>query len=134
MQPTKSLPPSKSQTTVRVVEKRIDPAGLSAETANETNRPVVVLAAQSSLERPGVDVEFQVRINDGLWRPWTASGDLEVTGTELSVQGTHAVEVRSREAGRPVTQELQPARSRGPDRRQRSRNRIQATAERPCPR
>ncbi|MCC6213426.1 MAG: hypothetical protein IT376_01040 [Polyangiaceae bacterium] len=99
-----------TQTTAEVFGKQVDPAGLLLTTATRENRPRVTLRATSSLASGAEPVEYQLRLDGGLWRAWTTSSDLTVSDASLMLQAVHTVEIRSRVVGRPWTADPTPAR------------------------
>lgn len=95
------------ETRAEVTEIEIDQAGLRGETITRDNAPVITIVADVE----GVasqDLEHQIRIDGGLWKPWTSDRSIRVQADELRIEGKHAIEVRSRIAGEPMTLDLTP--------------------------
>ncbi len=76
----------------------IDPDGLSADTLTPTNAPFVQVHV-STLQERGLPIEHQVRVDGGMWRPWTRRDVIQVQDESFRLQGKHKIEVRSRTQG-----------------------------------
>lgn len=94
-----AAPPPPTKTTVDVRGKTIDPAGLRLVTITPDNAPAVALRLGSSLDDGSREVEWQWRLDQGLWNPWTAEREVVVRDDWLRVQGRHALTIRSRAVG-----------------------------------
>jgi hypothetical protein len=91
------IPPSRTMADVR--GKQIDPAGLRLVTITPENVPSVALRLGSSLDDGSHEMEWQWKVDEGAWRPWTSARDVEVRDDWLRIQGKHVITVRSRVAG-----------------------------------
>jgi hypothetical protein len=108
--PIPGVPPKpKSVTNVEVTRKVVDPAGMRFKTLTDDNVPVVELHALSNLDDGSRAIEFQYRIDHGVWHPFTRDRFLTLRDPWLRVQGRHTVYVRSRVAGEPTTLDPNPA-------------------------
>lgn len=94
-------------TSAEVVDLEIDQAGLRGETMTPSNAPKLTVLAEV-MDDHGQIVEHQVRVDGGLWKPWTRNRYIHVTGNELRIEGRHEVEVRSRIAGQPYSTDVEP--------------------------
>jgi MYXO-CTERM domain-containing protein len=56
----------------------------------------------------GDGLEWQVRVDGGLWSPWSATAMRSISQESFWVQGTHEVEVRARKAGQPLSTDPTP--------------------------
>jgi hypothetical protein len=97
------------ETTAKVREKSIDPAGLSLPTITRENRPVVELELGSPQDNGSRAVEYQYRLDRGFWKPWTRERFVKLSDPLLSLQMRHQVEVRSRIVGEPQSMDRSPA-------------------------
>ncbi len=87
------------ETKASVEEVNVDERGLRAETLTPDNSPEVVLvveAEQADGSEPAFEVEHQVRIDGGVWKPWQKGRILRVTDETLRLEGRHQILVRSR--------------------------------------
>ncbi len=88
-----------TKTSVDVLRKTVDPAGLRLVTMTADNAPAVALRFGSSLDDGSREIEWQWRIDQGVWNPWTSSRDVVLRDDWLRVQGRHTLTVRSRAVG-----------------------------------
>ncbi len=95
-------------TSVELVDTEIDQAGLRGVSMTPSNAPKITVLADV-LDDYGQPVEHQVRVDGGMWKPWTRDRYLHLTGDELRIEGRHLVEVRSRNVGQPYTVDEEPA-------------------------
>ena len=102
-------PPPQSDTQASVVKKDVDPAGLHLETARPGNAPKIQIAMSSPLDDGSRQVEYQIRVDGGFWKPWTTKRYLNVEEGTFRLQGRHKIEVRSRIAGEPRSMDTTPA-------------------------
>lgn len=58
----------------------------------------------------GRDMEWSYRVDGGWWRPWSKEARPTIFDPAFVLQGRHSVEVRAREAGDFLTEDLSPAR------------------------
>ena len=59
----------------------------------------------------GVEIEYQVRVDGGMWGPWTRSRYAVIEAESLALQGHHDVEGRARVVGVAGSVDRTPARS-----------------------
>ena len=107
---TNSVPEFQLETLAEVREKRVTRDGLTLPTLTEQNHPVVVVRASSPQDNGAQRVEYQYRVNGGIWHPWTFKKDLEIRTPDLLLQANHYVEVRSRVEGKPHSMDSSPVR------------------------
>lgn len=97
------------RTRLELVSVEVPTQAEMAVTAAEPKNPRVTLAL--SADNPeGGRVEWQYRLDGGLWHPFDEQRQLVLSEAGLRLPGTHVVEVRSRIADTPVTTERTPAR------------------------
>jgi len=105
-----SAPPKMSSVTkAEVVSFDVDPSGLSLDTWTPDNGPHARLRLGSNLDDGTRALEWQYRIDNGAWHPFTSSRDLDVAEPVLRNQGLHKVWVRSRIVGEPMSLDVEPA-------------------------
>jgi MYXO-CTERM domain-containing protein len=63
----------------------------------------------SSLDDGTNTIEYQYRVDQGFWHPYTKARRIDVQDGWLRVQGKHVIEVRSKVAGAPMTLDPEPA-------------------------
>lgn len=98
--------PRRIETTATVLGVTAPPAAAyDAERLDPAARTVVELAFGADAD----GVEWQYRIDGGLWSPYTASPRVTLSRKLFWLQGRHVVEVRAREVGRPETTDAEPA-------------------------
>ncbi len=101
------------ETSSSVEEVDIDDGGLARahEHADKTitprNAPEVVILAGVEDDH-GLEVEHQVRVDGGIWKPWTKDRYLHISDNALRLQGKHQIEVRSRAVGQAYTLDQTP--------------------------
>ncbi len=103
------LLPAQSKTTAQLVDKKVDPAGLALATIREDNAPLVSLYLGSSLDDGTRALEYQYRVDQGFWHPYTTARRLDVQDGWLRIQGKHVIQVRSKVVGEPMTLDPAPA-------------------------
>ena len=81
--------------------------GLAAGARAE--RPTALLRVDASHPQGG-SLEWQYRVDQGLWRPFDTLRQIPVDDEALLIPGAHAIEVRSRVIGAPETLDVTPAR------------------------
>ncbi len=69
---------------------------MSVTGPGEVNAPTVVLNLGDERSE---DLEYQIRINNGLWSAFFSTNELRLQRPEFAVQGLHTIEVRSRKKG-----------------------------------
>jgi hypothetical protein len=104
----KIIPPT-SKTTAQLVDKKVDKKGLALATIREDNAPIASLYMGSSLDDGSHAIEYQYRVDQGFWHPYSAARRIDVQDGWLRVQGKHVIEVRSKVAGDPTTLDPEPA-------------------------
>jgi hypothetical protein len=106
--PPGPVPPS-SKTSAQLLEKKVDKKGLVFETVRDDNAPIASLYVGSSLDDGQHAIEYQYRVDQGFWHPYTSARRIDVQDGWLRVQGKHVIEVRSKVAGDPTTLDAEPA-------------------------
>ncbi len=90
------------ETSSSIDSASIDPYGLArvenASTITPDNAPEVVVLA-GVVDDHGKAVEHQVRVDGGMWKPWTQNRYIHVRDNSLRIEGRHEIEVRSRAVG-----------------------------------
>ena len=97
-----------SETSAVIRSSQILAEGLQFETVTDENRPRFVIDASSSLDGGGQAIQYQYRLNGGVWSFLKDSSRLEIDNPILMIQGRHQLEVRSRVAGMPTTTDRSP--------------------------
>jgi len=103
------LPELEADTQAEVSSKSVSADGLSLPTITSDNIPEIELKLGSSRDDGARAIEWQYRINGGLWHPWSSQRWTKLKSPELSIQMKHRVEVRSRVVGQPETMDKTPA-------------------------
>lgn len=85
----------------------VQPEGLRGGTITEDNAPEVTILAEVE-DDMGKPVEHQVRVDGGVWRPWTREKYIAIKNDVLRIEGKHTFEVRSRIVGQPYTLDATP--------------------------
>jgi hypothetical protein len=91
--------PQVSDSSVQVVRKEVDPAGVRLPTMTPENAPRVRVHMASVLDDGSRAMEYAYRVDNGFWHPYTAERIIDLDDPWLRVQGRHVVQVRSRVAG-----------------------------------
>jgi MYXO-CTERM domain-containing protein len=106
LEPATMMAPERVETTAVVLGQDLpgtdrfdDPTRWSAET-----RPRFELALGGS----DGDLEWQVKIDEGLWSAWSELPRRTVSSNLFWMQGKHRLEVRARKRGQPLTTDLSP--------------------------
>lgn len=99
----------RADTTFEVSAKRVELKGLELPTITDDNRPSIELKVGSNFDTGANKMEWQYRLDGGLWHPWSSARYLNVKDPLLSIQMRHKLEVRSRIAGKPETMDKTPA-------------------------
>ena len=107
--PGNIAPDFEADTNAELTDKRVLAEGLSLPTLSDDNVPELTLALGSSRDDGSKLVEWQYRLNGGLWRPWTYDRTIKVRAPELAIQMKHKLEVRSRVVGQPASMDRTPA-------------------------
>lgn len=95
------------ETEAELDDVKIDVAGLRGGTITKDNAPELTLSVNST-NADGELMEHQVRIDEGVWRPWTTKRNIRIKSDQLRVEGKHTVRVRSRLAGQGYTVDPTP--------------------------
>ena len=106
--PPGPVPPPSSKTSAQLVGKKVDKKGLVFETVRDDNAPVASLYVGSSLDDGQHTIEYQYRVDQGFWHPYTKSRRIDVQDGWLRAQGKHVIAVRSKVAGDPSTLDADP--------------------------
>ncbi len=100
-----------AETEARIVAVHVPAAeAFSSPRLRRDERPVVELELGG--KPPGSltgDLEWQVRVDGGLWSHFTREPKLAISRPELWLAGHHRIEVRARMLGMPETTDLTPA-------------------------
>jgi len=107
--PAPKILPPQSKTTAQLVDKKVDPQGLKLMTIHEDNAPIVSLHLGSSLDDGAHAIEYQYRVDQGFWHPYSSARRIDVQDGWLRVQGRHVIQVRSKVVGDPMTLDPEPA-------------------------
>ncbi|MEZ4223720.1 MAG: hypothetical protein R3B13_22420 [Polyangiaceae bacterium] len=107
---TNVAPEMAVETVAEVTEKRVDERGLSLPTLSNETQPEVRIRVSSPADNGANKLEYQYRVNGGIWHPWTYERDLAVRTPDLALQAVHHIDVRARIAGKPHTMDLSPVR------------------------
>lgn len=94
------------------VETEADLVSLEVPTAAALRQGTALVRATLQLDAQsprGGAVEWQYRVDAGLWRPFDDKRQITVTDPILRLAGNHIIEVRSRVAGAPDTLDPTPA-------------------------
>jgi MYXO-CTERM domain-containing protein len=93
------------ETTAEVIEIREPGAAVQDDPASweRALRPSATLVLGG-----GDGLEWQLRVDGGLWSPWSATPVRTISQESFWVQGTHEVEVRARTAGQGLTTDPTP--------------------------
>ncbi len=89
-----------------------DEKGLRAETITPDNAPVVTINVSAQTAQgtePTFEVEHQVRVNGGVWKPWQRGSTISVTDETLRIEGRHSILVRSRPVNDAYALDMEPA-------------------------
>lgn len=103
-------PVPRANTTAEIKSMQIPATAVfSARTLDRARRPVVELDF-GGLTGAGDDrgLEWQYRVDEGVWSPYTTSPTVGVSRDTFWLQGRHRIEVRAREIGLPMTTDLTP--------------------------
>ncbi len=82
-------------------------AAYLAPTLDRNQRPVVELLLDGVSET-GARLEWQFRIDNGLWSPYTRNSRVYLSRDVFWLVGNHVIEVRAREVGKPLTADKSP--------------------------
>ena len=111
-----ALPPSpkptpRVTTTLAILSATVPPTtAFRAPRFDRALRPSVELELGGAVhDARGAALEWQLRVDDGLWSPWTASTRVRLGRETFWLQGRHLIEARARIAGRPETTDFAPA-------------------------
>ncbi len=90
------------ETEATVSDVKVDVAGLRGGTITKDNAPEVTIVAGVADDK-GEPIEHQVRIDGGIWRPWTKDRFIQIKSDVLRIEGKHTFDVRSRAVGKAYT-------------------------------
>lgn len=102
-------PLAPNQTTVALVGKDVDPAGVRLASIVENNAPAVKIQMSSPLDNGVNQVEYSYRVDKGAWKPFRSERAVTVRDEWLRLQGKHTISARSRVKGHPETMDAKPA-------------------------
>lgn len=102
-------PLAPNQTTVSLVGKDVDPAGVRLATIVENNAPAVKIQMSSPLDNGVNQVEYSYRVDKGAWKPFRSERAVTVRDEWLRLQGKHTISARSRVKGHPESMDVKPA-------------------------
>lgn len=105
---SKMLAPE-AHTSVSLASKSVDRDGVRLISMREDNAPSLRLHVGSSLDDGAHTPEFSYRVDQGVWHPFTQSRWIDVRDPVLRLQARHLIQVRSRDAGDPMTLDPTPA-------------------------
>jgi MYXO-CTERM domain-containing protein len=100
--------PEFSQTSASLRSFEVDPAGLAFETRTDHNGPRAIVDLGSNLDDGTRTMEWQYRLNNEVWKPFTRSRSVVIDDGVLRFPGKHQVFVRSRVAGQPKSLDREP--------------------------
>ncbi len=101
--------PAGAFTSAKLEKKLVELDGLALATATADNAPYVEIEAASDLDDGTRVIEYQYKVDQGFWHPFTKGPKLAFRDEWLRVQGDHTIHVRSRVAGQPRTLDPVPA-------------------------
>lgn len=109
-------PPQMSvETDVELVDGFVDEDGLFGDTmrrpghGDSGNGPWVRMLVKSPQDDGTRRIEHTYRVDGGPWRPFSSERDRIIRDPWLRLQGRHLIEVRAREAGKPMSLDMTPA-------------------------
>jgi len=96
------------ETSAQVTDVRHGTTDVFAEPTRWTReaRPQIEVAMGGE----GAGLEWQTRIDDGLWSAWSGARTRTLSQDRLWLEGRHTVEVRARRVGQPSSVDLTPVR------------------------
>ncbi|AKT40427.1 MYXO-CTERM sorting domain-containing protein [Chondromyces crocatus] len=97
-----------SHTHASIKSADIPVEGLRMATMTRDNAPRVTLVMGSDLDDGTRAMEYQVRVDQGVWRPFTQSRIIDLQDSWLRLQGRHVISVRSRVVGEPLSLDPTP--------------------------
>ncbi|HSN98960.1 MAG TPA: hypothetical protein VLS89_11765, partial [Candidatus Nanopelagicales bacterium] len=98
-----------ADTQASVRSKEVLAEGLTLPTMTPDNGPRVTLVMGSDLDDGTRAMEYQIRIDEGAWRPFTRERVIDVQDAYLRLQGRHVISVRSRVVGESYSLDPTPA-------------------------
>jgi hypothetical protein len=99
----------RSKSSVRLLDLQVDPAGLTLKGFTADNAPVARVQFGSDLDNGGRAMEWQYKLNTGLWRPFSSQRYVDISHDEMRIEGKHKLYVRSRIVGQPYSLDREPA-------------------------
>lgn len=98
-----------AETSLTLGDKRIDAAGLRVGTLTKDNGPVVTIHLASPLDDGSQAVEYQWRVDNGPWGPFSRARIVDVRTWAMRLQGVHTISARARVVGQPYSLDPTPA-------------------------
>jgi hypothetical protein len=109
--------PARLRTSARVVAQSVPAAEVTRAAVllppgpdRDAGLPSVELELGAEGALPGDGLEWQWRVDGGLWHPYQRQPRLRLSTPELLLQGRHTVDVRARPVGAPARADDQPVR------------------------
>lgn len=110
LEPASAPAPAPVDTSAEIVAVHVPPRAVYyAPRLARADRPAVELSLGGG--RPDgtrADLEWQFRVDGGLWSPYTRSPRIALRRDVFWLPGTHRIEVRAREVGKPRTADPTP--------------------------
>ncbi len=97
-----------TETTAEVMAVEIDADALDPARYSADNRPRVRLRMGSPSDNGTHAIEWQYKVNNGPWHPFTSRRDITISDPWFRVRGRHHVYVRSRVVGDPMSLDPEP--------------------------
>lgn len=101
-----------AETNVALESLEVDPAGhrLSSWTRDNGPRITLVLGGGAeSTDTRSTELEYQYRLDRGLWHAFVPAGEITLREPWMRAQGRHRLEVRARRVGEPASLDPTPA-------------------------
>jgi hypothetical protein len=101
--------PLVADTEAEATSKEVQVEGLRLPTMTRHNAPRVRLVMGSDLDDGTRTMEYQIRIDEGAWRPFTRERIIDLQDDWLRLQGRHVIYARARVAGDAMSLDATPA-------------------------
>jgi len=98
-----------AETKAQARNKEVDAAGLKLQTMTRDNAPRVELVMSADIDDGTRPVEYQYRVDQGAWHPFTRDRIIDLQDDWLRLQGRHVVSVRARVVGDAMSLDPTPA-------------------------